>query len=315
MSLNIEIINNDYCKQCTKVVDEKYIVNLNGDFFCSEDCMESSNDFYPSHPYEDQYLSIRTTYIELLENWEEKLASAESYLEDKVDSFYEEIDEVVEAYSDFINTEGDDGVFANEIYQYTLKLKALQKKIFAWRPARETYYWISSELGLYGSDDIKDKGLFDKITTALYMDGYGDDLLEIVKNYAHPYHWGCNLVLKSYEDALEVYEVTKPYFDKYEQDLNLIESHRCEAGCGDIVSKSDDNLFINGWFYCYTHSESGDYGIYSEIELTKEINSIAENSSDRQTIIDDKADWCYPFKEKIKRSCRTYQIEIPDWAY
>jgi hypothetical protein len=312
--INIAEITIDYCKQCAQEINEKYIVAADGELFCSEDCldnfMESNDISYAPHPYEDQYLSIRRDYIELLENWEERLSSTENYLEAEVDEIYEEIDKSIEEYYDFIRSEGDDGVYAWEIYQYTRKLKDLQQKIFAWRPNRKTYYWVSTELGLYGSDDE----LFDKITTALYLDGYGEDIIEIIKNHAHPYHWGGNFVFNCYEDALEVYEVFKPYFDKYEQEIRLEESHRCEAGCGDIVGKNDDSLFLNGFFYCYSHSECGKYGIYSEADLHMELTYIADNDAQRLDIIEGKQDWCYPFREMIKRSCRTYRVEIPDWA-
>ncbi len=39
---------------------------------------------------------------------------------------------------------------------------------------------------------------------------------------------------------------------------------------------------------------------------------ISENEYEMMKIID--RDFHDPFKQMIKRSCRTYQLEIPDWA-
>lgn len=304
------------CVHCSISLDEKYIVDQDGKLFCSDNCLENfleenPADFEP-HPYEEQYLLVRSRYINILENWEQHLSSKVNSLEAAVDELYEEIDEIIGDYSDFIRSEGDDGVYAWEIYQYTQKLKDLQQTIFAWRPDRKTYYWVSTELGLYDSHDEKEQQLFDKITASLYLDGYEDDLIKILKNLAHPYHCGCNLLFNYYEDALEVYEVFKPYFDKYGVEINLKKAHRCEADCGDIVGSNDNNLLLNGFFYCYSHSESGDYGIFSREELEKNLQYISENESEMMKIID--RDFDDPFKQMIKRSCRTYQLEIPDWA-
>jgi hypothetical protein len=318
-SLLTRTTNIGICTQCQVALDEKYIVNQSGDLFCSEDCIEdyfeNHETMFSPHPYEDQYFAIRREYIYLLENWEQQLSSKKDYLEAAVDELYEEIDELIDEYYDFILSEGDDGIYAQEIYQFTMKLRDLQKKIFAWHPNRKTYFWISTELGLYGSNEAYDQQMFQKITTALYLDGYGEDiLLDLIKTHAHPFHLGCNLVFDCYEDALAVFDVLKPYFEQYDLELSIRESYRCEAGCGDIVDNGDKSLFLNGFFYCYPHSESGDYGLFSENELKGEVEYYSDNESERIVLIEGKQDWCYPFKEKIKRSCRTYQIEIPDWA-
>jgi hypothetical protein len=306
----------ELCRHCLKELDEKYIINPNGELYCGEECLDYLSDIndisYDPHPYEDQYMGIRRDYIDLLENWELTLSSVENNLKCK-------IDEIIDDYYEFFQSEGDDGIYAQEIYQYIWKLKDLQQKILAWRPNRKTYYWLSTDLGLnakYGSTDTPhDEMMYDKITVALYLDGYGEDLQDIIKNHAHPIHWGCNLVFNNNEDATEVYEVFKPYFERYDQEIRIIESHRCEAiYCEDIADKSDESLYLNGFFYCNTHTDCGEHGIYSEEELTQEFNYYVENEGRRQVVMEGIDDWCYPFKEKMKRSYRSHSVDIPTWA-
>lgn len=170
------------CVHCSNLIDEKFIVNQDGKLFCSDNCLENSLEKnltnYEPHPYEDQYLLIRSSYIDIFENWEQHLSSKENSLEAAVDELYEEIDEIIGDYSNLFVPRGM-MVYAWEIYQYTQKLKDVQQTIFAWRPNRKTYYWVSTELGLYDSNDEKEKQLFDKITVSLYLDGYGDDFIKI----------------------------------------------------------------------------------------------------------------------------------------
>lgn len=121
------------CFLCNQKVDETYRVNEKGDYFCSDDCYdEVENDDY-KHPYIDAYEDVRFTYIDWLLNWESDLEKDPNPLQLAAD-MNEKIDEVYDAYWDFYVSEGDDGVFAHEIYMYLLKFEDLQKEILEWRP-------------------------------------------------------------------------------------------------------------------------------------------------------------------------------------
>lgn len=50
-------------------------------------------------------------------------------IEDSVDELLEEMDELIGEHNVFTRAEGDDGPYAWEIYQYTLKLREIQKCI------------------------------------------------------------------------------------------------------------------------------------------------------------------------------------------
>ncbi|MDQ0086735.1 late competence protein required for DNA uptake (superfamily II DNA/RNA helicase) [Paenibacillus anaericanus] len=120
------------CTHCSKETDEKYIIDAVGSYYCSEKCMEdyqenSNVSFDDEHPYEDAYFMLRRSYIDLIDEWEGELSQKTENLESAVDEILDEIDELISDHADFIYSEGDDGPYAWEIYQYTLKLRELQK--------------------------------------------------------------------------------------------------------------------------------------------------------------------------------------------
>jgi hypothetical protein len=106
------------CVYCKKEPDERYIIDMTGVLYCSEDCLEQFIDEQDTsldpHPYEDTYLMLRNAYIELLDHWEETLKQANENLEDAVDELLGEIDELIDEHADFIRAEGDDGSRATE---------------------------------------------------------------------------------------------------------------------------------------------------------------------------------------------------------
>ncbi|REK71497.1 hypothetical protein [Paenibacillus paeoniae] len=305
------------CIQCGKESDEKYIIDSRGTEYCSEDCMEEYHDkrdiSFEPHPYEDTYLLFRRAYIEHLDNWEQTLDKTPRNLEDAVDQLLEEIDELIEEHSDFIRVDGDDGPYAWEIYQYTLKLSKLQKRIFAWRPIRKVWYWLEGSGANYGSLDEEREGIYNKIGKDLYLAGYEDLILYVIKHHQHPYHWGLNYVFNHAEMAEEAFRILKPYCNKCEVELSIIESYKCEAHCGDILETNADN-YMNDWFYCYSCKESGDHGIFTPQELERELRYYEKNEGERQIVIYELRDWCYPYKQKIKRTCRAFDVEFPSWT-
>src|SRR5690606_25296311 len=142
--------------------------------------------------YEDAYLMLRHNYIELIDQWEEKLSQKAGNLEEEVDELLDEIDELISDHSNFIYSEGDDGPYAWEIYQYTLKLRELQRHIFDWRPDRKLLYWIDGTFDDYSLTDEQKDEIYNRIYTDLYLEGYEDFVLYIVKNHQHPWYWGLN---------------------------------------------------------------------------------------------------------------------------
>jgi hypothetical protein len=287
------------CVYCKKETDERYIIDMTGVLFCSEDCLEQFMDeqdtSFDPHPYEDTYLMLRNAYIELLDHWKETLKLAT------------EIDELIGEHADFIRAEGDDGSYAWEINQYTIKLKELQKQIFSWRPNRKTFYWITSDSGNYG-DLGKAEEIYKKICIDLNITGYEEYIHYVVKHHQHPYHWGLNYVFDDPDMAKEAYEILNPACKKHGVDISLDEAHKCEAHCGDILN-TDADTYINGWFYCYSCKESEDHGIFTPQELDIELRYYQENEEERQVVINNRRDWCMPYKKKIKRTCRSLDVE------
>ena len=107
------------CLYCGKVTDENYRVNEYGDVFCDDDCYDR---FYESHECNEQLSNC-------LENWENDLNVDPEWnnLQHHADDIFDKINEVYEAYGDFLTTEEDDGVFAREIYLYLCKFQDFHK--------------------------------------------------------------------------------------------------------------------------------------------------------------------------------------------
>lgn len=112
--------------------------------------------------------------------WKQTLNNTVRNLEDAVDELLEEIDLLIGEHDDFIRSEGDDGPYALEIYQYTEKLKELQKHIFAWRPYRKTLYWVTADDGNYGDLGSTGEEVYEKIGIALYLVGYEEFILYVI---------------------------------------------------------------------------------------------------------------------------------------
>lgn len=305
------------CTHCKKETDERSIIDPAGAVYCSEDCMEEYTEkqdlSFDPHPYEDSYLLLRQSYIELLDNWEDTLNKKTASLENAVDELMEEIDELIGDHFDFIHTEGDNGPYAWEIYQYTLKLRELQKRIFAWRPNRKKLYWVTTWDTSYGFDKNEEQ-ICDKIYADLHSAGYGQFIINANEQHEHPYHhWGINYVFDNPDMAKEAHNILLPICENRGVEITIRESHQCEAHCGDVL-EADADTYVNGWFYCYSCSESGDHGIFTQQELDTELQYYEENEEDRLLLIEERRDWCVPFKMKIKRTCRAFEIAVPPWA-
>jgi hypothetical protein len=137
------------CMNCNSKVGETYRVNGDGDIFCDDDCYEvfmNENKNVPddhNHPYIDDYAAIRFEYMEFLK-FEQEIMSRRNgqNLMYKVDETLDRIDSVQWEFFDFYVREGDDGIFAHEIYAYYEKLEKLKEKILRWRPKREVFFYL-----------------------------------------------------------------------------------------------------------------------------------------------------------------------------
>jgi hypothetical protein len=295
------------CLFCGKVVDEKYRVNEYGDVFYNDDCY---NHFYETHeckdilhPYIDDYESIRSNYLDWLENWEHDINvdPERNNLQYHADDILDKIDEVYEAYRDFLYTEGDDGVFAREIYSYLRKFQDLQQKILLWRPEREIFFYLSLELSV--NENIADWEAFAKYLYQIEA----IEIYELLKDHVHPY------------DTLAFYFETQEELDmvieKLEQifhddiDIYYDKASRCEGECADI--EVIDNVgYQNGWFFCDSCEQSYYPRFFAKEELQKEIQLIDELIELQKPL--KKSNWHF-YIRKMKRSCRYHEIDYPEW--
>jgi hypothetical protein len=149
MFSNDSVGNKNHCVHCVTTLDERYLVNEYENYFCSEECYEKHSEIHiqldEDHPYYFDYSTIRRDYLDWLDNWEAALLNAihsNRCPQWVADELVDDVDDYISGYDDYIAIEGDDGIFASEIYDYTQKLEELQKLILQWRPVREIYYGI-----------------------------------------------------------------------------------------------------------------------------------------------------------------------------
>jgi hypothetical protein len=116
------------CNQCKTMVGKDYRINASGDIFCNDDCYEdymNDNEDAPddnSHPYIDDYAGIRFEFLEFLKDFQElDYFPAERNIQYELDGMLDAIDSVLLEYQHYYFTEGEDGIFAKEIYSYYLR--------------------------------------------------------------------------------------------------------------------------------------------------------------------------------------------------
>ena len=295
------------CLFCGKEPDETYRVNEYGDVFCHDDCYEN---YYESHecsdtihPYMDDYESIRRTYLEWLEDWENDvdLDPENHNLQYHVDAILDRIDEVYEAYFDYYFTEGDDGVFAREIYLYLLKFQDLQKEILLWRPHREVFFYLSLTLSI--DEKMEDWRVFSKYLYQIEA----IELYELLKDHVHPY----DILAFYFETREELDRAIEMLEQTFHDDIYLYcdEASRCEGQCADI-EVIDDVGYLDGWFFCDSCAQFYYPGFFPIEELQKEIELIDERIELEEPL--KKYNWHF-YIRKIKRSCRYHEIDYPEW--
>lgn len=297
------------CKNCGFTVDAMYKVNQLGNVFCGDDCYEEfwvKSDDPPDdtvHPYIDDYECIRLEYIDYLENWESDLnAAPPEKLLLKIDDILDAMDTLFDEYFDYYLTEGDDGVFAHEIYSYLLKFDKLQKQIIQWHPEHKFLYYFTfvfSEEDMKWttfSDLLKEKG-FVHLQTSLNHHIFS----QYPPSFEFKRKWDRDQVLQQLNKL-------------FPNELTYIRSGRsilCDHCHWNRIYLTDDQSeYQDNWYFCRACEEKYYPGTFSKEDLVQEIQfhdiwrNLKKNSK--------KVYWPY-YLRKIKRSCRLYNLDYPDW--
>ena len=299
------------CVNCTEVVDERYRVNERGDVFCGDDCYEdylddTCNDSL--HPYIDDYEMKRSNYLDWLENWESDIVSVSkrNYLL-KIDEMLDAIDNVYVSYWDYYKTEGDDGVFAREIYFYLLKFEDLQNSIFQWRPTRKVSYYLSFQV----NNEEADKEIVTWNELSEFIQKMKANTL--YKNLkAHIYSPNKLSFLFATKEELTV--VLKKLTRKFKSNVNKVQignAYVCDGDCSKTTYIMETQAVNqNGWFFCECCDQRLYPGVFPKEELIKEIkfNDSWKNLKKQSK----SASWPY-YLRKLKRSCRHHGVGYPDW--
>ncbi|MDQ0352377.1 hypothetical protein J2R98_002221 [Alkalibacillus filiformis] len=128
------------CKVCRKKPRVERRVNAEGVLFCSNDCYETYGKKvgHPmddlNHPYIDDYEMIRLDYIRWANDLEDQLYGEWVFGAPRKVDLIENINELLEEYIDYIGLEGSDGLFSQEIYDYTQQFEAMIATIRTWEP-------------------------------------------------------------------------------------------------------------------------------------------------------------------------------------
>lgn len=300
------------CTFCCKPINERYRINELGEVFCDDDCYDNYYETHEiicedwEHPYIDDYESIRSNYLDWLDNWESEVDLDPEWnnLQHQVDKVLDRIDEVFVAYRDYYQMEGDDGVFAREIYLYLLKFEELQKKILQWRPEREVYFYLSLELIEYEFDKV----IYDWTDLSKYLFQIDSiELYELLKNHVHPYDSLAFYFETEADLNLAVQKIEQTFHDDI--DIYSDKAFRCEGECADIELGDISNLDLHdSWLFCDSCESFYYPGCYSIEELQNEIQRC-----DRKLEDYDKLSVSDFYLRKIKRSCRYHDVEFPEW--
>ncbi|WP_433945515.1 hypothetical protein [Paenibacillus sp. SN-8-1] len=305
------------CKQCAHSIDEHYLINYRGDYFCGENCHETyheanAHEFNESddgHPYYFDYSSIRQEFIHWSQNWtkflQEELKYSNEYAQWTADDLVDSLDEIIWSYEQYIFTEGGDGVFAREIYQYTLKLREIQDHILKWRPHRETYYGMQC---CFNYDDTISDELISSYLNDI-MEKEGSELEDDRYQRPHPFHEYFDWVFNFEGDRDFWFEVLSPYFHSSPLELDTYTAHLCDGGCNDYLDISDTDYWHDGWFYCHSCISNKEVGELDRENLVDNIKFYNQHMDIIQKLENPEG-----FRSLIRRACRIHRIEMPEWA-
>jgi hypothetical protein len=293
------------CLSCDKKMTDRYRVNEFGDMFCDDDCYEKyyqendSNCTDHFHPYIDDYEAMRRVYFDWSDHWEEEIIERGKNIQWSVDDVLDLIDEAMEPYWDYYSKQGDDGVFAQEIYRYYTKFQHLQRKILKWRPERDVYYYMSFQLN---HPLLENRWMLGEEFVAFLTSIQENEFANLLKDHVHPYD-----EMAFYFDTQEEAEkISRILDEKFGVDLDSIyidKAYLCEGECYDIEPVDNINMDkLDGWFFCDS-CESYFPGFFAKEELLQEIK-LYETQPTRNEF----------YTRKIKRSCRYHDLGLPDWV-
>ena len=110
---------------------------------CTAECYEQFEEQIQTtlHLNIDDYEAIRRIYTDWLSSWQVTFQQAypEGNTQTVSDELLDQLDADLSQFDNYLS-EGDDGVFAQEIYRYYCLLQQIRKKILQWRPERTKYY-------------------------------------------------------------------------------------------------------------------------------------------------------------------------------
>jgi hypothetical protein len=299
------------CIYCRSKVDYQYRMNQHADVFCDDDCYEAYYEENDSgdddHPYIDDYESIRSNYIDWVEHWENDLVTyTGKRLMLKIDEMLDTLDEIFDCYGDYYRSEGDDGVFAREIYFYSLKFIDLQKVILQWRPNRKVFFYLSFELDDQAFvDRVAD---WHQLSKHLLLMRAHDLHLKLKKHLYSPAKLSFYFKTKRLRDSV-ISELNMRFQDSLNE-TQTDHGHFCDGKCQEQLIVSETPSYQDGWFYCHVCEQTHFPGFFSKDQLQQEIQ-FYDKWKNRKAA-SQKAAWPY-FLRKVKRSCRLYEKDFPEW--
>lgn len=294
------------CLYCDKKTTDRYRVNEFGDMFCEDDCYEKyyeENDIKctdRNHPYIDDYEAIRRVYFDWSDHWEDEIIERGKNFQSSVDEVIDLIVEEMEAYWDYYMKQGDDGVFAQEIYGYYTKFQHLHRKILKWRPERDVYYYMSFQID---HPLLEKRWMLGEEFIAFLTSIQENELANLLNDHVHPY----DEMAFYFDTEEEAEKISKVLNEKFGVDMAesiyIAEAYLCEGECHDIEAIENINMdHLDGWFFCDS-CQSYFPGFFAKEELLQEIQ-LYETQPTRNDF----------YTRKIKRSCLYHDLIFPDWV-
>lgn len=183
---------------------------------------------------------------------------------DKINELWETMNSFIYDYLTFYMNEGDDGVFAFEIYQYLRKFEKLQQEILEWRPDREDYYnvyllfqqgHLQEKImnGIYYSEAVlivenfirenhKDS---EDVLLNLLGEGYSEE------DYYVPDTDDFVMIFSSIEEAEHAQKEFEKVFSNEEIEVVIEKAHLCDCRCGIYAGEKNVNsdLVDKEWWF------------------------------------------------------------------
>lgn len=256
------------CYVCGNEVGFDYRVNSLGDEFCNNQCYENENSGRSSsdndHPYIDAYDMIRMDYLFWKNEWKNRIDLFDIDYMEKANELYAIMNSFIYDHLTFYMNEGDDGIFAFEIYQYLRKIELLQDEILAWRPDRDVFYnvyllfeqeYLNHRI-MSGTDYSEASSIFKRFITDNHQET-AEELIDLLDqgysevSYYIPTEDDFVLIFSSIEEAEHAKRAFRKVFTEQEIEIIVEKSHFCDCGCGLYVGEGnlDSALADEGWHY------------------------------------------------------------------